>query len=449
MVEQIYIDEVNGNDTSGTGSSQNPYKTLHHFMVNIAARSGSSYQILLGKGEYAFSETTFRYFQSSQITIIGQGVKTSLVQSTGINSNGSGVGYNTTTIEFCRLIYKTTIEGPTVNCNCFRWNWIMRNVAFVNIPDDRNGTFPQLGFFIPNGCKLEFYNCIKHKSTIGFLRTTNGTIKVYDSAGPFKSGYATVDANWNASGNLIKELSFSDNFEVISGEHIGLYNGKYAWSENKALIFHDGVYKKWNPGEVSVAYANAVPIMTSNTAPSGKVTTSSIYDTNYDGWKVFNRNESDGWATLYGANAYQWIQYEFPVRNVVSSYSLLPFSNSSLNLNQMPNTWRFEGSNDGSNWDVLDSQSGVTWTARNYKTFTVCKNNFHNFYRLFIISNNGHTNIAIAEIKIETKEISKCSLWESVFDIHQLVEKGMENLTPLLNQISKEFDPIPMIKKSR
>lgn len=220
---------------------------------------------------------------------------------------------------------------------------------------------------------------------------------------------------------------------------------------DKSLIYHNSEYKKWSLGEISVASENAVPTMTSNTTPSGKVTFSSIFDSNYDGWKAFNKNESDSWNTLAGDNTNTWIQYEFPLANVVSSYSLLPLSTTSANLNQMPNTWRFEGSNDGSNWDVLDSKSGVVWTSKNYKTYPINNNNFYKFYRLFVISNNGHTNVCIAEIKLETKNLIKNQGWTTVSEAlpktNQFLEKGMY-LSPLLDRRVEKLEPTPMTQRN-
>ena len=219
---------------------------------------------------------------------------------------------------------------------------------------------------------------------------------------------------------------------------------------DKSLVYHEGLYKQWSQGMVSVASNNAVPTMTSNTAPSGKVTTSSVYDSNYDGWKAFNKNETDGWATPNGNTTNQFIQYEFPTKNVVSSYSLLPFSaNLSVNLPQMPNTWRFEGSVDGSNWEVLDDRSGVVWTLATYKTFSITNDNFYRFYRLFIVSNNGHTNISICEIKIEMKDLIVNQGWTTVSEAlpktNQFLEKGMY-LSPLLDRRVEKLEPIAMTK---
>ncbi|WP_144787022.1 hypothetical protein [Lysinibacillus fusiformis] len=219
---------------------------------------------------------------------------------------------------------------------------------------------------------------------------------------------------------------------------------------NKSFIYHEGLYKQLNVGEVSVASANAVPTMTSNTVPSGKVAFSSIYDSNYDGWKAFNKNESDSWNTLVGDNTNTWIQYEFPLANVVSSYSLLPLSTSSSNLNQMPNTWRFQGSNNGSDWDVLDSKSGVVWTSKTYKTYPINNNNFYNFYRLFILSNNGHSNVCIAEIKLSTKKFATAKEWTTVSNTlpkaSQFLEKGMY-LSPLLDRRVETQKPLEMAQR--
>lgn len=439
MTEYIYVDINSGSDETGDGSLQSPYKTLHHFMLNVAIKNRASYEISLNDGEYYFAANTFQLFENSQIKIIGRGEKTALVQSTGIASNTGGVGYNTTTIEFCRLIYKTTIKSDTINCNCFRWNWIMRNVAFVDIPNDRGAGYATLGFMIPNACKLEFHNCIKHKSTIGFLRTTDGTIKVYDSAGPFTSGYGTADSHWNASGNLIKELSFTDSYKVIGNEHPGIYAGDYTWSINKLLILHDGEYKKWTN---DIGNTNIIPAMTSDTNGNIVLSTNSTNTFTYFPYKAFDRSivANSGWAN--GSGQYPaWLKINLGTSRKVGKYTIV--FNFTTRPSCFPKDWEFQGSNDDQNWDILDSQKLSSWTLEEKKEFLIANPKEYKYHRIYVKS--GDPTYAVFT-EIELFEVGQDPHW-SITTVDQIKDQGMDSSSSLLNRVAKELDSIPMNKR--
>ncbi len=58
-----------------------------------------------------------------------------------------------------------------------------------------------------------------------------------------------------------------------------------------------------------------IPKLTSNIGPNGKVTCSSKYGSNWDGWIAFNeRSSGDGW---YATSSPAWIQYEFNIPTTV------------------------------------------------------------------------------------------------------------------------------------
>lgn len=499
MPEYIYVNANSGSDTTGDGSIEKPYKTLHHFMLNVAVKNGASYEVLLSEGEYAFSAATFQSFQSSKITIIGQGMKTALVQSTGIASNSGGVGYNTTTIEFCRLIYKTTFTTPTINCNCFRWNWIMRNVAFIDIPDDRGASYATLGFMYPVSSKLELYNCIKHKPTVGFLRTTEGTIKVYDSAGPFKSGYSTVDAHWNMSGNLIKELSFTDDYEVISGEHLGLYTGEYSWSMNRSFILHDGIYKKAE--NILLPRANnLIERLVFNGSNEFKGEKGTIFSSPISPNQIMDSKE--GYVSDFnGSNQYlrSMTNNLFPIGDKVIKFKMkssLKKIQIIMSTSESAQRGWFIGISDtgelhyavnitgASSWQMsaqygktmicdnewheltLEYKDGqyIKWyvdgvldyhLSHNYKESTTATNNLVIGRRSsptgVSSTNPFYFNGQFTGLEIYKGNLEEMTLWakvsENLPDKTQFMEEGMESLFPLLNRVTKEFNSIQMNKK--
>lgn len=131
--------------------------------------------------------------------------------------------------------------------------------------------------------------------------------------------------------------------------------------------------------------------MTSNTAPSGTASASTIWSTTYDAWKAFDTldNNTFGWMTVSGTLT-GWLSYEFPSAKMIAKYSVKSIANSSEG--RMPKNWTFEGSNDGTAWTVLDTRTNITgWTDGLVREYTFTNINSYKRYRINITANNGST----------------------------------------------------------
>ncbi|WP_366345720.1 SPRY domain-containing protein [Paenibacillus amylolyticus] len=135
-----------------------------------------------------------------------------------------------------------------------------------------------------------------------------------------------------------------------------------------------------------------IPKMTSDTAPSGKAFAKSVYNASYAPWKAFNGiDDAEGYASLSGSGGTGYLGYEFP--NAISLYKYVVRSTGSSSLTKMPKDWTFEGSNDGVNWNVLDTQTNQTWTTQYTDKIYLLDEPFHymqfKMYRLNWTANNG------------------------------------------------------------
>lgn len=141
---------------------------------------------------------------------------------------------------------------------------------------------------------------------------------------------------------------------------------------------------------------NLIPIMTSNTTPSGIASASSIHTTNYDAWEAFDKIKTNCWSTL--SNSTGWIKYEFSEPQKISKYTIL----SAGSVARCPKNWTFEGSNDGVNWTVLDTRTNITvWSGTVKNEFVFNNTNLYIAYRINISANNGDTSyLQIAEMEM-------------------------------------------------
>ncbi len=137
----------------------------------------------------------------------------------------------------------------------------------------------------------------------------------------------------------------------------------------------------------------AIPLMTSNTTPSGNVIVSG-QGIGAEGWKAFDRSNS----TMWQCNTVNigWLGYIFPTGKIIKRYSIFT-AGSGVH----PRTWTFEGSNDGSSWTVLDTQTLVTLSNVTFYTYPITNTTSYTYYRINITATaNPGANPALAEFEM-------------------------------------------------
>ena len=109
-------------------------------------------------------------------------------------------------------------------------------------------------------------------------------------------------------------------------------------------------------------------------------------------------NASTGWLRYQfgGGLAWQISQYRVTSANDVAQRD--------------PKDWQFQGSNDGTSWTMLDTQTSQTFATRLLtKTYNLVNTTAYRFYRLNITANNGGSAYPI--------QISEFSLWSPPTDV--------------------------------
>ena len=119
--------------------------------------------------------------------------------------------------------------------------------------------------------------------------------------------------------------------------------------------------------------------------------------------KVFDSNTATRWFTG-GNGKVGAVQYDFgggraPVieRYTVTSANDVP--------ERDPKDWQFQGSNDGTNWTTLDTQSGQTFPFRYYEMeYAVSKPAAYRYYRLSITRDSTAPAVQIGNIELLSDE---------------------------------------------
>lgn len=132
-------------------------------------------------------------------------------------------------------------------------------------------------------------------------------------------------------------------------------------------------------------------------ALGGTVTASTENPPNEPKENAFDDSTSTKWLTLASTG---WIQYDFKDEK---AYAINRYTITSANdvPARDPKDWILKGSNNGIAWDVLDTQTGVTFDNR-FQTlsFNITNTTEYKIYKLEITANHGDGNMQLAEIEL-------------------------------------------------
>ena len=144
--------------------------------------------------------------------------------------------------------------------------------------------------------------------------------------------------------------------------------------------------------------APAAPNTTINRATGGTASASGENLPNEGVAKAFDGSASTKWLTNATTG---WIGYAFGggTSRTVTSYALTSANDVPT---RDPRNWQLQGSNDGTNWTTLATETGQTFGSRfQRRVFTVSSPGNYNRYRLNITQNNGEIfRTQLAELQL-------------------------------------------------
>ena len=130
-----------------------------------------------------------------------------------------------------------------------------------------------------------------------------------------------------------------------------------------------------------------IPIMTSDTTPSGKVSTSSNANSSVSPYYSFDGTDKY-WASK--TSTHSWIRYDFDEDVCVNKISFKVVSeNAGTNMPRVKD-FRFETSINGYDWVTLYTGT-VAKDCTNTQTFEFDNKNFYKYYRVYIVDGYSGT----------------------------------------------------------
>ena len=127
------------------------------------------------------------------------------------------------------------------------------------------------------------------------------------------------------------------------------------------------------------------------------VTTSNDDSGTYPGANVIDGSNATFWHTA-NVGVPHWIKFDLGVGvlKAVESYRWTPRSTDDTHS---PVTFLFQGSNDDSTWDTIDSQTAQNdWSNGTERTFTVTNCGQYRYYRFYITATLSNTYCCAGEI---------------------------------------------------
>ena len=150
----------------------------------------------------------------------------------------------------------------------------------------------------------------------------------------------------------------------------------------------------------TVNTTDSLPDMTANNAPSGTALASTENAGSNAAWIAMSNDSANSWVTTT-PNTTGFLQFGFnngQTAKIIKKYIIEGQTGQST---RAPRDWTFKGSNDGTTFTTLDTQTNQSFSSGERKTY----NDFTNttsyvFYRLDITANNGSTSVSIQEFEL-------------------------------------------------
>lgn len=148
----------------------------------------------------------------------------------------------------------------------------------------------------------------------------------------------------------------------------------------------------------------AIPLMTSNTAPSGVCFGSPTFGS-YNWYKPFSANAAADYTEAWiVAGTAGHLGYQFVSPIVIAAYALTPVAESGANLHT-PKSWTFEGSNNGTDWTTLDTRADITdWQGVPLpsvrKLFSFSNVTPYTYYRVNISQANEGSYMGLGKVEM-------------------------------------------------
>lgn len=143
------------------------------------------------------------------------------------------------------------------------------------------------------------------------------------------------------------------------------------------------------------------------------VTFSSAIGDHENGTRVFDNTTATKWLTA-GGQTTGWVQYDFNEEEayVIDNYTITSANDSP---NRTCRDWTLQGSNDGVNWSILDTQVNQdAWSTFEERSYSFINTTAYKMYRLNVTANNGDGLMGFSEMELFEGTVDRTNRQETI-----------------------------------
>ncbi len=190
----------------------------------------------------------------------------------------------------------------------------------------------------------------------------------------------------------------------------------FHWKGDQGAVKDDGTYRLlW---DVLSSSNDLTAAMTANSAPSPNVVSASAEAGGTYAYMAFDHNEAGDNKWLANATS-GWLKFDYgSALYAITKYTILTPDETGYE-SRNPKNWTFEGSNNGSTWTTLDTQTNQTFAAHERKTYTSSNATPYRYYRLNISANGGDAG------------------WTAIQEMQMMNTQGVKNASKPLQTLPK------------
>lgn len=143
---------------------------------------------------------------------------------------------------------------------------------------------------------------------------------------------------------------------------------------------------------------NYIPTMTADNAPSPFVASASSFNPGDNPYEAFNKLTTSATSYCFIIGSSGWLKIDLGTAQTVSKYRI---GGVSTGTSTDPKNWTFEGSNNNSTWDILDTVTNATG-LNSVVEYTPDTTGSYRYYRLNYTATIGGGNCLISVMNIDT-----------------------------------------------
>ena len=392
-------------------NSNNPNWTITGIpsWVTLSSTTGSCGQTVV---TVSFQANTSTNPRSATLVISGNGVANQNIDISQLGGSGGTTCDNgSSTFSITTASYNTSTKCVNYQFNANNFsnaNWSIKQGATtvhngsLPMPITSNSGTVNCGVTLPDGTYDFVLNGVSCSGSASKSFTVGGGSSLSLNQSSWSPSSSANTQSVNVTSNVGWSVSSSDGSWLTASPTSGSNNGSFTISATA----NGGTSSRSGTITVSGSGVSSQTVGVSQTGTSGSIDRTELGTAGDDG--ANNPAPESESQAFDNSNFTKWLVFS-PTGNISydfrndDTYAINSYTVTSANdsPDRDPRNWNFQGSNDGSTWNTVDTRSNQTFPNRfQTVTYNISNTTPYRQYRLNVTGNNGSGLLQIAEIQM-------------------------------------------------